>query len=145
VEPTANIAYLDTIESVPQVMVRALDSAIPIQLTKSPLPISHAFWSPDATLVYFTTLGGAGELFGISPSGGQAKRIMQSLRNAAISPDGKTLAIWKASESGGQVKGSVWISAPPGATPRRQPLHSRFPCISPATACAFRRMEPRSC
>ena len=113
-----SIAYLKTIEGVPQLMVRALDSAIPIQLTKSPVPVSHAFWSPDSTLIYYTTRGGAGELFGISPSGGQAKRIMQDLRNAAIAPDGKTLAIWRATESGGVVKGSVWISSPPGAAPR---------------------------
>ena len=123
-----SIAYLKTIDGVPQLMVRALDSAIPIQLTKSPVPVSHAFWSPDSTLIYYTTRGGVGELFGISPSGGQARRIMEDLRNAAISPDGKTLAIWRATESGGQVKSSVWISSPPGAAPRRyQPAPFEIP------------------
>ena len=123
-----SIAYLKTIAGIPQLMVRALDSAIPIQLTKSPVPVSHAFWSPDSTLVYFTTRGGAGELLGISPSGGLAKRLMQDLRNAAISPDGKTLAIWRATESNGQVKSSVWISSPPGAAPRRyQPAPFEIP------------------
>ena len=123
-----SIVYLKTVAGIPQLMVRALDSAVPIQLTKSPAPVSHAFWSPDSTLVYYTTRGGAGELLGISPSGGQAKRLMQDLRNAAISPDGKTLAIWRATGSGGQVKSSVWISSPVGAAPRRyQPAPFEIP------------------
>ena len=66
-----SIAYLKTIGGIAQLMVRALDSAIPIQLTKSPAPVSHAFWSPDSTVVYCTTRDGKGELFGISPSGGK--------------------------------------------------------------------------
>jgi eukaryotic-like serine/threonine-protein kinase len=133
-----SIAYLKAIDGVPQLMVRALDSAIPIQLTKSPLPVWHAFWSPDSTLIYYITRGGAGELFGISPSGGQAKRIMQSLRNAAIAPDGKTLAIWRATESGGQMKASVWISSPPGAEPRRyQPAPFEIPLHLPDNSLRF--------
>src|ERR1035437_9928732 len=133
-----SIAYLKTIDGISQLMVRALDSAIPIQLTRSPAAVSHDFWSPDSTLVYFTTRGGVGDLFGISPSGGQPKRIMQGLRNAAISPDGKTLAIWRATESDGQVKASVWISSPPGAAPRRyQPAPFEIPLHLPENSLLF--------
>ena len=133
-----SIAYLKTMAGVPQLMVRALDSAIPIQLTKSAAPVTHAFWSPDSTLVYFTTRGGVGELLGISPSGGQAKRIMQQLRNATISPDGKTLALWRATESGGQLRSSVWISSPPGATPRPyQPAPFEIPLGLPDNCLRF--------
>ena len=133
-----SIAYLKTVEGVPQLMVRALDSAVPIQLTKSAIPISHVFWSPDSTLVYYTTRGGVGELLGISPSGGQARRIMDRLRNAGISPDGKTLAIWRATESVGQLKSSVWISSPPGAEPRRyQPAPFEVPLGLPDNVLRF--------
>ncbi len=133
-----SIAYLKTIQGVPQLMVRALESEIPIQLTKSPAPVSHAFWSPDSTLIYFTAGSGAGQLLGISPSGGRAATIMQDLRSAAISPDGKTLAIWRATGSGGQVKSSVWISSPPGAAPRRyQPAPFEIPVDSVDDSLSF--------
>jgi serine/threonine protein kinase len=133
-----SIAYLKTVEGVSQLMVRALDSAVPIQLTKSPVPVSHAFWSPDSTLVYYIARGGVGELLGISPSGGQAKRIMDHLRNAGISPDGKTLAIWRATESAGQLRSTVWISSPPGAEPRRyQPAPFEVPLSLPDNVLRF--------
>ena len=111
---------------------------MPIQLTKSAAAVSHAFWSPDSTLIYYITRGGAGELLGISPSGGQAKRIMEGLRNAAISPDGKTLAMWRATESGGGVRSSVWISSPPGAAPRRyEPAPFEVPLGFPDNCLRF--------
>ena len=113
-----SIAYLKTVDGIPQLMVRALDTATPIALTKSKAPITHAFWAPDSTLIYYTARAGKGELWGVSPSGGRSARIMEDLRAGAISPDGKTLAIWRAEENGGEVSSSVWISSPPGAAPR---------------------------
>jgi Tol biopolymer transport system component len=114
-----SIAYLKTIEGTPQLMVRALDSAIPVQLTKGKVKITNAFWSPDSTLIYYTARMSNGELWGVSPSGGRSARILENLRNAAISPDGKTLAIWRAEETGGNVRSDLWISTPPGSTPQR--------------------------
>jgi len=114
-----SIAYLRTVEGTPQLMVRALDSAVPLQLTKGPVRITQAFWSPDSTLIYYTARSGKGELWGVSPSGGRSAKILDDLRNAAISPDGKALAIWRAEESGGNVKSGLWISSPPGSAPQR--------------------------
>jgi serine/threonine protein kinase len=114
-----SIAYVKTIDGTPQLMVRALDSAIPLQLTKGKVRITHAFWSPDSTLIYYTGRAGKGELWGVSPSGGRSAKILEDLRNAAISPDGKTLAIWRAEESGGNAKSTLWISSPPGSAPQR--------------------------
>jgi serine/threonine protein kinase len=114
-----SIAYLKTIDGVPQLMVRALDSAIPVQLTQGKVRITNAFWSPDSTLIYYTARAAKGELWGVSPSGGRSAKILEDLRNAAISPDGKTLAIWRAEEAGVNVKSSLWISSPPGSPPQR--------------------------
>jgi serine/threonine protein kinase len=114
-----SIAYLKTVDGTPQLMVRALDTAIPLQLTRGKTQITHAFWSPDSTLIYYTGRTGKGELWGVSPSGGRAARILEDLRNAAISPDGKTLAIWRADETGGNVRSSLWISSPPGSALQR--------------------------
>jgi Tol biopolymer transport system component len=114
-----SIAYLKTVDGIPQLMVRALDAAVPIQLTRSTVRVSHVFWSPDSTLIYYTARAGNGELWGVSPSGGRPARILQDLRAAAISPDGKALALWRAQEPApGETKASLWISSPPGTEPR---------------------------
>jgi len=118
-----SIAYLKTVDGIPEVMVRALDSAMPIQLTKGANQgrnqISQPFWAPDSTVIYYTTQGGKGELWGVSPTGGHSKRILEDLRAAAISPDGRSLALWRVTVSGTGVRASVWISSPPGAAARR--------------------------
>ena len=113
-----SIAYLKTLDGIPELMVRALDSPTPVQLTRAHVPVSQPFWAPDSTVIYYMTLAGKGELWGISPSGGKPARIMDDLRAGAISPDGKSLAIWRVTESANQVRGAVWISTPPGAPPK---------------------------
>jgi len=114
-----SIAYLKTVDGIPELMVRALDSPTPIQLTRTRNRVSHPFWAPDSTVIYYTTYAGKGELWGISPAGGKPARILEDLRTGSISPDGKSLAIWRVTESGNQVRGSVWISSPPGTAPKR--------------------------
>jgi Tol biopolymer transport system component len=113
-----SIAYLKTVAGIPQLMVRALESPTAIQLTKSKARVSYAFWSPDSTVVYCINREGRGELWGVSPSGGHAAKIMEDLQAADLSPDGKTMALWRTTETAGAVKSSLWISSPVGATPR---------------------------
>ncbi|MGA7237779.1 MAG: protein kinase [Bryobacteraceae bacterium] len=115
-----SIAYLKTIDGTPQLMVRALRASSPIQLTHDQVEVTHAFWSPDSSLLYYVSRyvegNSEGAVWEISPAGGRAKRIVQGLGAAAISPDGKALAIWQGhSEDGLKVLGSVVISSPPGA------------------------------
>ena len=133
-----SIAYLKTIDGIPQVMVRALDSPTPRQLTRSAAAVTDTFWSPDSTLVFYAVRAGRGELWGVSPSGGRPTRIMEDLRGAAISPDGQTLAIWRATETGGEVQSSVWISSPRNAAPRLyKPAPFAVPLDSPGSSLAF--------
>jgi eukaryotic-like serine/threonine-protein kinase len=118
-----SIAYLKTIAGIPQLMVRALRASSAIQLTHEGVDITQAFWSPDSSLLYYVSnyveKNSEGAVWEISPAGGRAKRIFQGLGAAAISPDGKTLAIWQGhSEDGVKIRGSVVISSPPGAAPK---------------------------
>lgn len=118
-----SIAYVKTINGSSQLMVRALDSPSPIQLTHGIVDVTHAFWSPDSTLLYFVTRAAnrtaSGAVSEISPAGGQPKQLLTGLYAAAISPDGKSLAIFYGhSEDGIKVRGSVGISSPPGADPK---------------------------
>jgi DNA-binding winged helix-turn-helix (wHTH) protein/Tol biopolymer transport system component len=118
-----SVAYLKEINGRVQVMVRGLDAAAPAQLTNLPEGVaatnivSPVFWSPEGDRIYFMS---ANALWSIALAGGQPQRIFaEEVRAAAISPDGKTLAIWRRVEEGGKVYTSLWISKPPGARPRK--------------------------
>jgi serine/threonine protein kinase/Tol biopolymer transport system component len=115
-----SIAYVKRIGGVAQLMVRGLDAPSPVQLTRSQVDVTHAFWSPDSTLLYFVSqfeeLNHEGAVSEISPAGGQARRLFTGLSSAAISPDGKTLAIWRGDgDEHGKVRVHVALSSPPGA------------------------------
>jgi serine/threonine protein kinase len=111
-----SIAYLRNTAGVPQLMVRGLESGSPVQLTHSEEAVTQCFWAPDASLLYYITAAGQGELWGVSPAGGKPTLILSNLVSATISSDGKTLAVWRITQAGEQTRGSVWISSPPGAT-----------------------------
>jgi serine/threonine protein kinase len=113
-----SIAYLKSVNGIPQLMVRALDASAPIQLTKSEHTIRHLFWAPDASLLYYLSQAGRGELWGVSPAGGHPTRILEDVSTAAVSPDGKTIAFWRITMNGDKPSGAVWLSSPPGAAPR---------------------------
>ena len=133
-----SIAYLKSVGGVTQLMVRALESPTAIQLTKSKARVTEAFWSADSAVVYCINREGRGELWGVSPSGGHAAKILEDLRAADISPDGKTLAIWRATEASGSVKSSLWISSPVGAAPRPyQPAPFGIPLESAGNVVRF--------
>lgn len=115
-----SIAYVKSIGGVSQLMVRALDSPSPIQLTHGQVDVTHAFWSPDSTLLYFVSRSpnrtARGAVSEISPAGGQPKELSTGLYAASISPDGKTLAAFFGySQDGFKVRGAVGIASPPGA------------------------------
>jgi serine/threonine protein kinase len=112
-----SIAYLKSIKGVPQVMVRALDAPQGVQLTHSAAAVTHVFWAHDSSLLYYIADQDKGVLWAISPAGGRSTRILDGLSSAAISPNGKALAIWRVSGSP-EPRGTVWISSPPGAAPR---------------------------
>jgi serine/threonine protein kinase len=113
-----SIAYLQIIGGIPQLMVRALDAAAPVQLSKSAAGAGQPFWAPDSSLLYYISGGASGQLWAISPAGGQPTRILDDLTSASISPDGKTLALWRWSQEGQKTRAAILISAPPGAEPK---------------------------
>jgi len=112
-----SIAYLRKCSGISQLMVRALRGRAPVQLTYSESPVTALLWSPDSSLLYYATADGDGELSAISPAGGKSTKILSGVQSAAISPDGKTLVVWKAVTHDGRTRGSVWISSPPGNAP----------------------------
>ena len=82
--------------SVSQLYVMRPDSE-PILYTASDASVSRIHFSPDGEMVYFLTRRGKDKtnaLYGISLSGGEAKKIFQhetSMGDYALSPDGETV------------------------------------------------------
>jgi Tol biopolymer transport system component len=110
-----NIAYLKQVGKVFQLMVRSLDAPLPTKLSNdgvSGLP----FWSPDGNRIYCVA---DEKLWSVGVAGGAPQLIISDVREAALSRDGKTLALWKATEEKGEIVSSLWISSPPGSTPRK--------------------------
>jgi Tol biopolymer transport system component len=125
-------------------MVQSLDAPAPTQLASTagqPQPV----WSSDGTRIYFL---GAGGVSAVSPAGGQPERVLAvsppSIVNAFhVSRDGKALAIWRVDRSRENgVRGSVWISSPPGAEPQEYSPHP-FEVRGPFTP-VYLRFSPDS-
>jgi serine/threonine protein kinase len=113
-------AYLKTVDGQPQVMVRSLDAPSPTQLTRLPSGVygyAAPFFSPDGERVYFIA---SEALWSVAVVGGEPQEVLKApMYAAALSPDGKTLAFWQGYDEAGKRYGSVWISSPPGAPPRK--------------------------
>jgi len=106
-----SIAFLGLVEGAPLLFVQSLDSPTPLQLTKPPtLPSSRPFWSPDSREIYFTAAGGIRK---VSAGGGEPTLVQPNVLTGAISPDGRTLALLRLTQSPPSF--AVWIASPPEA------------------------------
>jgi Tol biopolymer transport system component len=108
-----------------QVMIRDLSRPTAIQLTSlagGARAQGPVFWSADGGLVYFATRDG---LSSVAVAGGKPRPVLDDLETAALSPDGKTLAVWRTymapvpgRPDQRERRATVWISSPPGSEPR---------------------------
>jgi serine/threonine protein kinase/Tol biopolymer transport system component len=105
-----------------QLFVQGVDGATPVQITPAGARLnmgSPPFWSPDARSLYFrcSMEGAPSGLCRIPAAGGSAVLVQNSVQAAAISPDGKTLAIWPSQSKGDNV--GLSIATPPESAPRK--------------------------
>jgi eukaryotic-like serine/threonine-protein kinase len=119
-----SIAYLKRVGRQYQLMLRALDAPVPVQLTKMPEGVyldlgNRPIWSPDGSRIYFV---GArpGRLWSVSVAGGEPQEVFPNTSVAAadLSKDGKAFALWRIIRQEKKTSASVWISSPAGAPPR---------------------------
>ena len=88
-----SIAYEKVINGFSQIFLRNLENHLPVQITfLENKDASNPFWSPDGNLIYFLSNT---SLYSIGLTGGEPKKILDSVYAATISPDGKTIAYWK--------------------------------------------------
>ncbi|MGH9592353.1 MAG: protein kinase domain-containing protein, partial [Bryobacteraceae bacterium] len=119
-----SVAFIRQTSGVRRLMVQSLDATNPTQIAS---PADQPVWAPDGSRIYYLGRGG---VMNVSPAGGQPEAVLQRATAFHISPDGKSMAVWRANRpqdpnrppdaKGAQEEGrqySVWISSPPGAAP----------------------------
>ena len=116
-----SIAYLKQVDKKNQLFVRGLDAPLPTRLTNvSGEVYGIPFWSPEGDKIYYIVDSPTGQLWSVGVAGGKPQLVVADVHAAAtLSPDGKTLAIWRVEDKGGKRISSLWISSPPGSTPRK--------------------------
>jgi len=114
------LAYVAEKDGVLQVFTRSLGSSMRQQVTHSLFDCRDPFWSPDGTRLYYTALArDRNGLWSITAAGGEPELVLENVGRAALSPDGKTLALFRAVEGEKErsVMHTLWFSSPPGSQP----------------------------
>jgi len=101
-----------------QVFVRYLDSPAPVQITSGPDRAEPVAWAPDSKRVIFRSAHQPAGLWSVSVTGGEPESFMptEGIGSLAVSPDLRSVAVMRQGDDGVH---AVWISSPPGATPRK--------------------------
>jgi eukaryotic-like serine/threonine-protein kinase len=86
----SSIAYLKTVNGYDQIFIRKLDNPLPNQITfLDKKDATRPFWSPDGSLIYFISNL---DLCSTSLTGGEPKKILDSVYAATISPNSEIIA-----------------------------------------------------
>jgi Tol biopolymer transport system component len=117
------IAYVAEVNGILQVFTKRVGSTTRNQVTQSAFDCHDPFWSPDGRSIYYHRLARDKDaLWRVSPAGEPSDLVFEGASRAAISPDGRTLAL--ARESPGSSFNRLWLSSPPGNTPTQ---YTRLP------------------
>jgi serine/threonine protein kinase len=111
------IAYSAEQDGILQIFTRSTKSGLATQVTRSDSDCLFPFWNGDGSrLYYIADRGGLPALWSISATSGSPDLVFDDVVSAALSPDGKRLAMLR---SGGQGETwSLWMSTN-GAQPQR--------------------------
>ncbi len=111
-----SFAYTGIVKGEPEVFVRSLGSAVSTRITPGPAGVV-AFWSPDSSRVFYYKdyFNDNGSLWSAAVAGGEPTLVIKNIDTAALSPDGKVLAVLRRAEG----VYSLWISSPPGVPLRK--------------------------
>ena len=108
-----------------QLMLRALDAPVPVQLTKMADGVyadagNRPIWSPEGNRIFFVG-GRPTGLWSVGVAGGEPQEVFPGLSVAAadLSPDGKVFALWRIISQEKKTTASLWTSSPAGAPPHQ--------------------------
>src|SRR5262245_3565877 len=112
------LAYVAAVDGVLQVFTKNVGSPLRSQVTHGRFDCQEPFWSPDGARLYYISLARDRlGLWSISTVGGEPEFVLENVLRAAISPDGRTLALMRASENDYAGANTLWLSSPPGSPP----------------------------
>jgi eukaryotic-like serine/threonine-protein kinase len=113
------LAYVADVDGVLQVFQKSVGSPTRTQVTHGNFDCREPFWSFDGTRLYYTSRARDRDgLWSISAVGGLPEIVMENVAAASLSPDGKTLALFRNAEQGDAMAVKLWLSSPPGAAPQ---------------------------
>jgi serine/threonine protein kinase len=134
------ITYIAEKDGIVQVFSRSLGSSSRAQVTHALFDCRDPFWSSDGSHIFYTSLARDKEaIWSVSAAGGAPEVVMENATEAAISPDGKTLAFFREEFSAGSFFQTLWLSSPPGAKPIR---YAKPPFASKAYAHGLAHFSP---
>src|SRR5262245_21435227 len=114
------LAYVAAVDGVLQVFTKAVGSPSRTQVTHTRFDCKEVFWGADGTRLYYVSLARDRDgLWSVSSAGGAPELVMENVSRAALSPDGKTLALFRPQGNDYQGVYSLWLSTPPGHEPTR--------------------------
>jgi serine/threonine protein kinase/Tol biopolymer transport system component len=140
----SHIAFINDVDGVQQVWVKNLTGGEPRQITRIKEGVSRPRWSPKGNWILYTRVLPAeglyptGELWLVSPEGGEPRKLIGDARNGCWSGDGESLVFERGAD--------LWMANADGSGPRRienlPPLDlvgiDRRPALSPdGTLIAF--------
>jgi eukaryotic-like serine/threonine-protein kinase len=113
-----NLAYVGEVDSIRQIFVQRIGSPNAAQITRSSVDCDAPFWSPDGTRIYYLSPAQVGwSLWAVGASGGSPQQVQEEVAGAALSPDGKTLALLRSNPLKGEPL-SLWVSVNASAPQR---------------------------
>ena len=92
-----SVAFTTSVHGLLQVFTKALDSTDVSQLTHSAADCVNPFWSPDSSVLYYSSSNG---LWAVPASGGTPELVLDNEQNATIHLDGRTVAFVRGGSSG---------------------------------------------
>ena len=108
------IVYVADVDGVLQVFTRGLGAALRTQITRTRFDCHDPFWSHDSSRLFFHSLaGGKDSLWSVSSAGGAADVVMEGATRAALSPDDRTLAVFR-EDADTSVGMSLWFASGSG-------------------------------
>ena len=137
------VAYSAERNGVLQIYTRAPGALLRTEVTTSDSDCLFPFWAPDGSrLYYISEHNGRPALWSIIAAGGAPELMLDNVAQAAISPDGKTMAMLRADRQSRPRHGrSGWHRRQPQIRSAIQPLHSTMRDFCRGASCGFPRIH----
>jgi Tol biopolymer transport system component len=96
-----SIVYCSDVDGNTDIYLTDVYSAKPLRLTTDPAIDDNPAWLPDGSAILFaSTRGGTKSIWRMDPLGGGKMMILTNAKEPSVSPDGKTLAFTRRTDSG---------------------------------------------